>query len=141
MLLKWQEMFAVGHQGLDIEHERLLGFINRIYEAESNGASQQILNLLNALYLTAMEHFRHENSLMRDIIAGAYPPRGGCGNISEAIVNEHCAEHAHSLIELESMLHSFDSNRKADLANRLRDWFVDHATKHDAHLRTFFQPK
>ena len=44
-------------------------------------------------------------------------------------------------MELESMLRSFDCNCQVDLAVRLRHWFIDHATKHDAHLRGFFQPE
>ncbi len=141
-LLKWQEIFAVGHQGLDKEHARLVGIINQIHEAESGAcASQQLLDLANMLYLTAMEHFRHENSLMRDIITGAYLPRAGRLSISEDIVNEHCAEHANALIELESLLHSFVFDQRASLAECLRDWFVDHAIKHDAQLRAFFQPE
>ena len=141
MLLEWQETFAVGHAELDAEHQRLLRIINQIHESETGNASSQTPNLLTALYLTAMEHFRHENLLMRDIIVGAYLPRDGCENISEATVNEHCAEHARALIELEGMLHGYASDLRAHLPARLRLWFVDHATKHDAHLRAFFQPK
>jgi len=141
VLLTWHEMYAVGHGGLDIEHRRLLGIINRIHEAESRkDAAQQLLALSNSLYFAAMEHFRHENALMRDIIAGAYLSRLGCNNISEATVNEHCAEHASALIELENMLHAFASSAEVSLAARLRDWFVEHATRHDAQLRAFFLP-
>ena len=72
MLLKWQDIFAVGHQGLDIEHERMVGFINRIYEAEASRAANQLSNLLNALHFTAMEHFRHENSLRCETLSQAH---------------------------------------------------------------------
>ena len=85
-----------------------------------------------------MEHFRHENLLMRDIIVGAYLPRGGCKKLSEAAINEHCDEHARALIELETLLNGYSSDRRAPLLNRLGLWFVDHGTKHDAHLRAFF---
>src|SRR5579872_6543468 len=100
MLLTWRKVYGVGHQALDAEHQRLVHLINRIYEAEQSSATSLALDLLKALHLTSMEHFRHENSLMRDIIAGAYQSGVDCKNISEATVNEHCAEHARSLIEL-----------------------------------------
>ena len=141
MFLKWQKTFAVGHVGLDAEHQHLLGIINQIHEAEAANAPNRTINLLSALYLTAMVHFRHENALMRDIIVGAYLPRKGCESIGEATINEHCAEHARSLIELESMLHAYGSDHTANLPAHLKMWFVDHVTIHDAHLRTFFQPK
>lgn len=142
VLLKWQELFAVGHQALDFEHMRLVSIINQIHQAESGAwASRQLAELTNTLYLAAMEHFRHENALMRDIITGAYLPQASRSDISEAVVNEHCAEHANALIELETMLHSFASRDGASLAIGLKDWFVDHALKHDAHLRAFFHPE
>lgn len=139
-LLKWQEMFAVGHQGLDAEHQRLIGIINQIQEAEAAARTpQHLMELANRLYLAAMEHFRHENSLMRDILTGAYLPLADRRSISEAFVNEHCAEHANALIELETLLRSFVFDQGASLAACLRDWFVDHAVKHDSQLRRFFQ--
>ena len=141
MLLEWQERYSVGQRGLDDEHERLVGIINQIHAAEAGACTpEQLSNLANSLYLVAMEHFRHENALMRDIITGAYLPRTGGRKMSEEIVNEHCAEHANALIELETMLHSFASDG-ASLAICLKVWFVDHALKHDAHLRAFFQPE
>jgi|SRR5579863_2534484 len=141
-LLKWQENFGVGHRGLDTEHRRLVGIINQIHDAEAAACTpRQLLDLANALYVVAMEHFRHENALMRDIIAGAYLPPSGGQKISEDVVNEHCAGHANALIELETMLHSAVSDDHARLAALLSDWFVDHALKHDAHLRAFFQPE
>lgn len=141
MLLEWRETFAVGHAGLDAEHQRLLDIINQIDESENGSASGRTPNLLSVLYLTAAEHFRHENVLMRDIIVGAYLPRDGCESISEAAINEHCAEHARALIELEGLLHGYSSDHRARLPTRLKLWFVDHATKHDVHLRTYFQSK
>jgi hypothetical protein len=85
-----------------------------------------------------MEHFRHENALITDIIAGAYPAREGC--MSEAIANEHRAEHARALIALESLVRLHALGREKDLALHLMNWFVGHATDQDARLRTYFLP-
>jgi hemerythrin-like metal-binding protein len=138
MLLKWQETFSVGHRQLDAEHRRLLDIINAIHEAETGGALTQATHLLNDLHLTAMEHFRHENALITDIIAGAYP--GPAGSLSEAIANEHRAEHARALIALESLVRLHALGREKNLALHLMNWFVGHATDQDARLRTYFQP-
>jgi hemerythrin-like metal-binding protein len=138
MLLKWQEMFSVGHRQLDAEHRRLLDIINAIHAAETAGALIQTTRLLNDFHVNAMEHFRHENALICEIIAGAYPGREGC--MSEAIANEHRAEHARALIALESLVRLHALGREKDLALHLMNWFVGHATDQDAQLRTYFQP-
>jgi hemerythrin-like metal-binding protein len=136
--LEWQDAFCVGHWQLDAEHRRLLDTINAIHEAETGGNSLQTTRLLNDLHLMAMEHFRHENALLSDIIAGAYPGSAAC--LSEAIANEHRAEHARALIALECMLHRHGQGHEKNLALHLTNWFVGHATDQDARLRSFFQP-
>lgn len=146
--LCWQEAYAVGHLGLDLEHRRLVELINDIsnLRAEADG-SQRLSDLSNAFYLASVEHFRHENSVMRDLIVGAYlMPGAGAGvrhmAISEAAINDHCAEHAQALIQLESTLQAFFAGRDRDgpiLACALRSWFLDHVINHDAHLKEVFQ--
>jgi hemerythrin len=83
---------------------------------------------------------------MRDIIAGAYAhPSSGTDDtaaLTEAVVNEHCAEHAQALIELEHMVNVSTDSHELDqrkLADDLRNWFVSHALEHDASLKAFFQ--
>jgi hemerythrin len=138
MLLKWQEAFCIGHRQLDAEHRRLLDIINAIHEAETGGALTRKAHLLNDLHLTAMEHFRHENALICEIVAGAYPGSAAC--LSEAIANEHRAEHARALIALESLVRLHALGREKDLALQLMNWFVGHATDQDAQLRAYLQP-
>ena len=138
MLLQWQDAFSVGHQQLDAEHRRLLDTINAVHEAEIGGDTIHTVRLLNDLHLMAMEHFRHENALLSEIIAGAYPGPAAC--MSETIANEHRAEHARALIALESLLRRHGLGREKNLALHLTNWFVGHATDQDARLRSYFQP-
>jgi hemerythrin len=141
--LIWRETYAVGHIGLDLEHRRLVELINQI-AALRGEASQQLFALSNAFYLASVEHFRHENSVMRDIVSGAYllADERMYQFIGEAAVNDHCAEHAHTLIKLERMLQAFAAGKDRDgpaLATDLRIWFLDHAVNHDGHLKKAFQ--
>jgi hemerythrin len=144
--LSWQETYAVGHLGLDLEHKRLVALINDISRVGAGAHGLQYLSdLSNAFYFSSVEHFRHENSVMRDLIVGAYLlPAGGARRmaISETVINDHCAEHAQALLKLESTLHAFFSNQDRQglmLARELRAWFLDHAINHDAHLKAVFQ--
>lgn len=144
--LCWQETYAVGHLGLDLEHRRLVEFINDISGIGAGmDGSQHLSELSNAFYLASVEHFRHENSVMRDLIVGAYLlPGAGVRHmaISKAAINDHCAEHAQALIEMEGRLQAFFAGQDrhgATLASMLRGWFLDHVINHDAHLKEVFQ--
>jgi len=143
--LSWQETYAVGHLGLDREHKLLIELINEISGARA-AASRQLPDLSNAFYFASVEHFRHENSVMRDILGGAYllPDALARQFLSEAAINDHCAEHAQALINLERILQDFSASRILDgsvLASDLRIWFLDHAINHDAHLKQVFQSR
>ena len=104
-------------------------------------ASHQLFSLLNAFHLASVEHFRHENSVMRDLIEGAYLLPSDGVHISETAVNDHRAEHARALIKLERALQAFAKNDQpgTTLASELRFWFLDHAVNHDAHLKELFR--
>ncbi len=145
VFLCWQETYAVGHLGLDLEHRRLVELINDIsgLRAEADGP-KPLSDLSNAFYLVSVEHFRHENSVMRDLLEGAYLMPGSVRRIaiSEAAINDHCAEHAQALISLESRLQTFFAGQDRQgpiLASVLRGWFLDHVINHDAHLKEVFQ--
>jgi hemerythrin len=146
--LGWQDAYAVGHLGLDLEHRRLVALINDIsgIGAGTDGA-RHLSDLSNAFYLASVEHFRHENAVMRDLIVGAYLlPGGGVRHmaIGEAAINDHCAEHAQALIQLEGRLQIFfagQDRQGAILASVLRSWFLDHVINHDAHLKEVFQTR
>jgi hemerythrin len=143
VLLDWRETYAVGHLGLDLEHKHLVDLINQISAVRAE-ASRQLSSLIEAFYFAAVGHFRHENSVMRDILDGAYllPDIRMRQFMGEAAVNDHCAEHARALIELEHILQSFIAAKNRDgsaLASDLRNWFLDHAVNHDARLKEVFQ--
>jgi|SRR5581483_6517155 len=143
--LSWRETYAVGHLGLDREHQHLVELINEIAGIRTGtGGSGQLSSLSNAFYLASVDHFRHENSVMRDLLVGAYLlPDGGTQRalISEAAINDHCAEHAQALIKMERALQAFSVKEQhgSMLASELRVWFLDHAINHDAHLKDMFQ--
>jgi hypothetical protein len=82
--------------------------------------------------------------VIRNIIDGSYllsdNRAGPLVAITEAALNDHCAEHASALIQLERMLQAhFVACDAAELASELRAWFLDHAVNHDAHLKDIFQ--
>ena len=138
--LIWRETYAVGHLGLDREHKRLVELINGISGLDAGTSASRRLS--NIFHLASVEHFRHENAVMRDLIEGAYLLPGDAvqqGLISENAVNDHRAEHARALIKLERLLQATKDLHGPILASELRFWFLDHAINHDAHLKVVFQ--
>ena len=62
--------------------------------------------------------------------------------MSNAVINEHIAEHAQALLKLGSIIHTFKAETdtaEPRLSFDLRDWFIEHAIKRDAHLKAVFQ--
>jgi hemerythrin len=143
----WMAAYEVGHTGLDVEHRRLVDSINRIHSAETNGrAPSQIAILLTEFESVAVEHLRHENSVMRemgDFVAHSQENRlQYLKAMSDAVIEEHIVEHAVALLGLRKIIREYQSEHCTDdhlVSNSLRNWFVEHAVKYDAHLKAVFQ--
>jgi|SRR6185437_9842490 len=135
-LITWTEEYAIGHKSLDEEHRRLVNAINRLHAAEEAGRTKQELkSLLKTIELATLEHFRHENAVLTLELSG---------KLDNETCNEHLAEHARALAELESIIHRLGSGTTFDgseLSYTLKHWFVAHVTEHDVHLKREFQAK
>ena len=141
--LPWRESFAVGHPGLDDEHHRMVGLINDIAAAvDAKLDAEAFSTLLSRLEQVTAEHFRNENTILWELRSGSYAPLRDHQRtppfvkaMAEAAFDEHMTEH-------EAMLRQMDAVRtlpRAALCETLKTWFVDHAIKHDAHLKAIFQ--
>jgi hemerythrin-like metal-binding protein len=132
--LDWTEEFAVGHKMLDAEHRRLMEIINDIYNQEDAGQPlDELAALLHSMERIAVDHFRHENSVLRLELFAI---------IGTAAINEHMAEHAAALTDLQSI--AIDLKRGAlchghALSEKLKHWFIEHSTKYDADLKDSIQ--
>jgi hemerythrin len=142
-LFPWRDSFAIGHPGLDGEHRRMVTLINDIAAAvHANMNADPFDDLLRQLEDATVEHFRHENTILWELRSGAYaglrdsqraPPFVKA--MAEAAFDEHMAEH-------ESMLRQMASLKglpRDALSETLKTWFVEHAIKHDSHLKAIFQ--
>jgi len=141
--LPWREIFQVGHPGLDGEHQRMVALINEIIAAVEAGEGQdRRLALIETLREVTVEHVRNENAILWELRSGAYAalqdrPRTQkfLKALAEAAFDEHMAEH-------DSMLAQIDHVRGLpleQLCETLKTWFLDHAIKHDSHLKAIFQ--
>jgi hemerythrin len=144
--LTWSASFSVGHPELDAEHRSLIEAVNAISVADKvNCAPQKLEDLLNELNLATEKHFEHENFVLRAIISKAATDRHSptfLKAMSDAAITEHIDDHQRAFAYLESIMHAKYSgtpSAEQPLADELINWFLDHAIKHDAHLKAIFQ--
>lgn len=143
--LEWSEAFSVEHPVLDGEHREMVEAIGRIVETSDASDPARLRPLLCALKEKAAAHFQHEDAILREILAFTTSARGSqkfLAAMSEALIEDHLGGHADAAKILDEMIRDTlreKSCRVEALVDRLTHWFVHHAVKHDAHLKTLFQ--
>jgi len=140
-LFPWRESFSIGHPGLDDEHRRMVALIDDI-AAATDADADAFADLLQRLREVTVEHFRHENALLWELRSGTYAALRNLQRtapfvkaMAEAAFDEHMAEHASMLRQMEAL----KTLARDALCETLKTWFVDHAIKHDSHLKAIFQ--
>lgn len=75
--LVWNDRYALGHETIDQQHQKIVAILNRLYEAVREGTEdEQTRPVLNELcrYEDAETHFAYEEALMAEI---GYPEVAG----------------------------------------------------------------
>lgn len=143
--LEWSEAFSVAQPALDAEHREIVDAIGQISEAADTSDPARLRPLLCTLKEKATAHFAHEDAILREVLAFTASARGTqkfLAAMSEALIEDHLAGHANAAKILDEMIRDTlrETSGQADaLIQRLMHWFVNHAVKHDAHLKTLFQ--
>jgi len=139
--LGWSDSFAVGHDAIDQQHRTLIQLINDVAAgALANG--NRIAPLLKTLGRAVREHFRTENAILWEIRMDAYEPlkkwpeaRRVVAGMAGTLFDSHIVEHMTLLDRFEQIIRlPLDT-----IGEALKSWFVDHAIKQDAELKTIFQ--
>lgn len=140
---EWSDSYSVGHPVLDAEHREIMLAISRVAEAGDDQA--RLRPLLCDLRQKTADHFAHEDSILRRLAAATSTGRQSrkfLAAMIQALIDEHLAEHDVALTSLEFMIRRIlaeDWANHPPLGDTLTHWFVNHAVKHDAHLKTLFQ--
>jgi hemerythrin len=145
--LVWNETFAVGHEELDAEHRQLVDAINDLCAAiEMQLRPRQLRPLLRALRIAVEDHLRHESAVLSHISAGLesthYPAPAHLRVMSAAALTEHMTKHKRLLSKLETITTGSRARHRsagAELGEELKNWFLEHAIRCDAHLKSLFQ--
>jgi hemerythrin len=143
--LEWSDAFSVAQPALDAEHREIVDAITRIAETSDTSDPAHLRALLCALKEKATSHFVHEDAILREVLAFTASARGTqkfLGAMSEALIEDHIGGHRNAAKILDDMIRDTLREKSCQvdtLVHRLTHWFVNHAVKHDAHLKTLFQ--
>jgi len=74
ILYQWESNLETGHEKIDAQHKKLIGMVNKLIEASSQGKSADaVTEALTFLAGYAVEHFIDEEKLQKDF---NYPDYG-----------------------------------------------------------------
>jgi hemerythrin len=145
--LIWSEAFAVGHEGLDEEHRRLVAHINDLCTCESSRDTAEIAGRLRALTADTEGHLKHETLVLREFRRGF--TNSGNQKVSRQLkttiaeaIEDHVADHVtlrHRLAEVTRKVRSGRWSEGTSICQVVEMWFLDHAVKYDMQIKTMLQ--
>jgi hemerythrin-like metal-binding protein len=125
--LTWTSAMSVGVPKMDQQHQKLVGFLNELYEAMQAGKGREALGrVLNDLLLYTKTHFAAEEQAM---IAHGYPG-----------YEEHKARHdkmTRKVRELHEQFRQGVLSSPIQITNFLKDWLTRHIMETDRKYAPF----
>jgi hemerythrin len=115
-LISWKESLNVGIKDIDEQHKKLVGLINKLFDAMSHGKSNEIMNaVFSDLSKYVTNHFATEEKLMRKYGYDDY--------------DYHKQEHKFFIDKLNELKEKFSNGNVAislEVLNFLKDWLLKH---------------
>lgn len=120
-LISWKENYSVNNSVIDLQHKRLISYINQLHDAMRQAKGKEVLQkTLNDLIFYTKEHFRSEEGLMEK---AGYPQ-----------LEQHKIEHkklTDQVIELQKKYASGKTNLSIDVMIFLKNWLTLHILETD----------
>jgi len=147
-LLVWSESFAVGHEGLDKEHRRLVMLINQLCTAYGTTHDlTETARVLRALTAATKRHTRHETLVLRKFLVELEDPQNRHAPhqlraIIDAAIEDHLADHGRLLERLGEFTRAVQSDQWTEgtsLCQEVEAWFLNHAMKYDLQIKAIIQ--
>jgi hemerythrin len=122
----WTDELSVGSTFIDNDHRKLIGLVNQLHEAMSQGQGKEILkNVLVELIKYTKEHFRREEEHMQKI---QYAERTAHKVEHDKLLNE--------VLDLQKKFNDGSVMLTIQVSKFLREWLVTHIMKSDQKLAT-----
>ena len=114
--MEWKSGYSVGVGEIDIEHKKMIAYINELEAViENSNAQKQVVFVLNGLVSYTREHFAKEESYFKQF--------------DYEHTDEHIAEHSELISDVEKLIYQFEVGDKLSpvgIIKFLSNWFVDH---------------
>ncbi len=128
-LFQWTDRLSIGVPSVDNQHKKLVAMVNEMHAAlVSNAGTESIAAILRRLTAYTVEHFRHEEDVMR---------RAGYPGFAE-----HKAKHA-ALVkrvgELNAKVTAGKARISMEVMSFLRDWLRGHISGSDMEIGRFLK--
>lgn len=130
----WSDAFAVGEEGLDQQHRRMVRLINEICIRYEEGWRESIGPLLCELQFVSEMHFQNEEALLARIATGI--DQKHLYTVVRYAIAQHAREHHRYLDDLQDLVGCTDDHA---LCEKLKAWFVDRVVRDDAQVKTILQ--
>lgn len=126
-LLEWNESHSVNIKEIDGQHQKLVGFMNELYDAMRAGKSKEVLGgILNELVNYAVYHFDTEEKFMTKY---EFP-----------LLEEHVREHTAFKAKAADLVTRYENSTaiiSIEVMNFLRDWLNTHIMDTDKKYQSF----
>ena len=128
-LITWTDDLSVGVRRLDDDHKILIGLINKLYDAMSDGHGDELLaSVLSALKKYTATHFFREESLMKSY---DYPD-----------YEDHKKHHESLINRLNDFVARYNKNKNTvntiEISRFLQDWLLNHIKQEDFQYKPHF---
>lgn len=129
--IQWDESYSVNIEIIDMQHKRILAFINDFYEnIKSKSSEESMAFLLKDMRSYSLLHFNTEEKLFLK------------HNFPEA--KKHIAEHQRYLekvTDFEKRFRDKTLTNSFELTNYLKKWIIEHIKGSDKHYTVFLNEK
>ena len=131
IFFEWSEQYSVGDAEIDGQHQNLLGFLNKYYEAMNEGKGRDIMDAIFAeMKAYALYHFQSEEQRMEE---ARYPDLDRHKKIHAAFVNK--------VLEFEKKKEAGDLLVSVNLAKFLSTWLREHILGDDKKYAPYLAAK
>lgn len=127
----WKDEMSVGIPGIDQQHQKLVGFLNELYDAMQAGKGGEALGrVLTQLLLYTRTHFADEERLMETHRYPEFP--------------RHKEKHARMAQKVKELCDQFHRGQLANplqITNFLKEWLARHIMETDKQYGPFLAAK
>lgn len=129
--IKWNNIYSLGTEKIDIQHKKLIDIINKLFNAFSEGNADTIISeILNELTDYTQYHFKTEEEIFEKY---NYPEKENHKNSHEEFVQK--------VTHWKTENSENDTNLPYELMEYLKKWLLEHILKEDKNYSKYFADK